>query len=266
VHLTSLFTLAAFLNLTPSPQPLCRRLGGWQGKYSPAGREGGWPECEPFQGEQPVFPSLSTRKATGRFSRALGRKDKIRQNLPGFEETQSSPDVEQRVGRYHFLSVWAISSGKPCFGRNDPNYLPVDKVISAHDRPMAEQLHVMSLHLSLRKLTSCLTQVSRRSSSAAVCGDSDRPCSWHLAASEVKITRMASIRLLFRHSRTSSGMMTSVQLACEKPYWEAQQRTGYLERVSPHLNPGVCGEIGSLRSEINRQARSINMRAQTPFK
>jgi len=42
------------------------------------------------------------------------------------------------------------------------------------------------------------------------------------------------------YSKTSSGMKTSVQLACEKPYWEAQQRTGYPERVSPHLNPEVC--------------------------
>ena len=83
---------------------------------------GGIARVRAFQGEQSVFPSLSIRKATGRFSRALGRKDKIRQNLPGFEQSQSSPDVEQRVGRYHFLSLWAISSGKPCFGRNDPNY------------------------------------------------------------------------------------------------------------------------------------------------
>jgi len=212
VHLTLHFTLAAFLNLTPSPQPLCRRLGGRQGKYSPAGREGGWPECEHFRASSLFFlPCRFEKQLVGFLERWVERtkSDKTCRASNNLRARQMS---NNELDDITFSPCGRYLRGNRVLGETIPIILPVDKVISAHDRPMAEQLHVMSLHLSPRKLTSCLTQVSRRSSSAAVCGDSDRPCSWHLAASEVKITRMASIRLLFRHSRTSSGMMTSVQL------------------------------------------------------
>jgi hypothetical protein len=39
-------------------------------------------------------------------------------------------------------------------------------------------------------------------------------------------------------------MKTSAQLACEKLFGMLGKKRGYPERASPHLNPGVCGEIG----------------------
>jgi hypothetical protein len=107
-------TSAAFLNLT---QPLFR---GRQGRYSPAGGEGGSLSAS-ILGRRVYFPNLSTRRATGRFSRALGREDRIRQNLLGFEQFQSPPDVEELMDLAEFgpllQSMPSLSRATPSSSR-----------------------------------------------------------------------------------------------------------------------------------------------------
>lgn len=55
-----------------------------------------------FQGGQSIFLPCRLEKQLLGFSRALGREDKTRQNLPGFEQFQSPPDVEQLMDLAEF--------------------------------------------------------------------------------------------------------------------------------------------------------------------